>query len=237
MLHAHPNYCNKHKKHQHFRASAINSNMLTGSLQIGAINADTADEAIDQLLDQINVENAMEDDHNDVDAEEEEEDESHFDKISKMYIKNETRDGYNSSNRLLLLWLGEKHKHCVSEQAKTALEHTFKEQIAASDKYNNKLVSRKALELVTNANSVENSPIILSHVTTRYFVDFLHYRASIRGNTFLSKSGCGGFRSAFRELHRQCGTTISPALEDDLKEKFKGLLRGHAGEKAEKEAV
>ena len=130
-----------------------------------------------------------------------------------MYIKNGTRDGYNSSNRLLLLWLDEKHKDCVSEQAKTALEHTFQIQIAASDKYKNKAVERKALELVANANSIETSPIIFSNVTARHFVDFVHYRARIRGNTFLSKSGCGSFRSTFRERHRQCGTKISSALK------------------------
>ncbi len=153
----------------------------------------------------------------------------------KMYIKDETRCGYNASNRLLLHWLDKKHPKCVSENAKyTRLQQTFIDSQPATAspavKYKNRAVTaNKALELVASANDIESSPIIFSTISSRLFVDFLlHYCARLKGNNFLSKTGCGGFRSAYKELHRQCGTSINPELEaGELKEKFKGLfLRG-----------
>jgi hypothetical protein len=42
----------------------------------------------------------------------------HFERVSKMYIKDGTRVGYSSSNCLLLLWLNKNHPECVSENAK-----------------------------------------------------------------------------------------------------------------------
>lgn len=221
-----------------------------------SIHIESTEDALHEVLNLFNADDSHnqagcdEDDDNDHEHEddegkdEDEEDDGntgncdrdgHFERISKMYIKDGTRMGYSNSNRLLLLWLDKNHPECVSENAKSALQQTYELQHQTSTpKHENKAVTEKAMELIMSANSIESSPIILSTISSRQFVDFLHCRAQLRGNEFLSKSGCGGFRSAFRELHRQCGTHIDPALEEELKQKFKGLLRGHAEEKQEK---
>ena len=63
------------------------------------------------------------------------------------------------------------------------------------------------------------------------FLNFWIHRANLRGNNFLSKSGAGGFRLAFCKLHKQCGVQFDPEFNSELKEIFKGLLRGHADKK------
>ena len=161
--------------------------------------------------------------------------EDFFERVSKMNIKDETRKGYNSSNRLFLLWLDEYHPECVAEFAKEALEEEYLcQKYGDIVKHQSKVVVAKALELVTIANSMDSSPIIFETTTTSVFLNFLKYRANLRGNDFLSKSGAGGFRSAFRELHKQCGAQFDPKFESVLKELYKGLLRGHAEEKRQK---
>ena len=57
-----------------------------------------------------NIENEHLDDPEEEDEEDADDEHSgdHYEKISKMYIKDRTRGGYNSSNRLLLLWLDAK---------------------------------------------------------------------------------------------------------------------------------
>ena len=161
----------------------------------------------------------------------EQEQAEHFNKISKMYIKDSTREGYNSSNRAFLLWLDQKHPECVSTAAKTDLEQTFRSRRAATAKHKNREVGAKALELVRNADSEANCPVIFGNVTVKIFIDFLFSRAQARGRKFLSKSGCGSYRSAFKELHRQSKVRVDPDFEADLTVKFKGLLRGYAKEK------
>lgn len=168
------------------------------------------------------------------DNEEKAHDTKRFERISKMYIKAETRSGYNTLNRTFLLWLDDKHPDCLSQIAKTTLQETYKSQHSAKVKHKNKAVMAKALELVANATDVASSPIDFTKITARIFVDFLHFRARLKSCNFLSKSGCGGYRSALRELHRQCGVTVNPTLETQLTEKFKGLLRGYTEEKQEK---
>ena len=204
------------------------------------------EDAITEVMNQFSADDGqqqeenVEDEHLDGPEEEDDEDADdehsgdHYEKISKMYIKDATRGGYNSSNRLLLLWLDAKHPECVSENAKKALQETFESRLGATVKHKNRAVTAKALELVATAHDVGSSPIIFSTISARLFIDFLHCRARLKGNDFLSKSGSGGFRSAFKELHRQCGTSIDLELEAELKEKYQGLLRGHAEEKQEK---
>ena len=159
-----------------------------------------------------------------------------FERVSKMNIKEDTRNGYNSSNRLFLLWLDDKHPECVADFAKKELQETFESRriFGATVKHQNKGVTAKALELVTSATSLESAPIIFDKITSEIYLNFLRYRANLRENEFLSKSGAGGFRSAFRELHKQCGTQFDPVFESELKELYKGLLRGHADEKQKK---
>ena len=58
----------------------------------------------------------------DTEDEASDEDVGHFETISKMYNKDATREGYNSANRGLLLWLASKHPDCIGDTAKEALE-------------------------------------------------------------------------------------------------------------------
>ena len=52
---------------------------------------------------------------------------------------------------------------------------------------------------------------------------------------FLSKSGCGSYRSALKDLYRQYGCIAVPQqFEAELSTKLKGLLRAHAEEKEAK---
>ena len=112
--------------------------------------------------------------------------EMHYEKISKMYIKEETRSSYNSSNCTLLLWLDHKHLECVSDFAKKVLQETFLSRRGATAKHLNMAVIEKALELVSTANDEASSPIVFSTVTARIFVDFLYYRARMKNCEFLS---------------------------------------------------
>jgi len=69
------------------------------------------------------------------------------------------------------------------------------------------------------------------------FVKFLFGMARANSkdrNKFLSRSGCGSYRSSLKELRRVCKVTASSEWDADLSVKFKGLLRGHAVEKEQK---
>lgn len=134
---------------------------------------------------------------------------------------------------MLLLWLDEYHPEIASEDAKRVLEESFLQSQGNTnaEKHRIKAVTEKALELVARADSEQSFPIIFSNMNSKLFVEFLHYRAKLRGKEYMSKSSCEEFRAAFRELHRQCKVTMSSTLEEKLKIKFKGLLRGHAEEK------
>jgi len=222
---------------------------LSNKVNPHRIDIESPEDAINEVLNHFSADDGKQEEENvenehldDPEEEDDEDDEdaddkhsgNHYEKISKMYIKDRTRGGYNSSNRLLLLWLDAKHPECVSENAKKALQETFESRQGATVKHKNRAVTAKALELVAKAHDIDSSPIIFSKITSRLFIDFLHCRARLKGNDFLSKSGSGGFRSAFKELHRQCGTSIDLELEADLKEKYQGLLRGLAEEKQQK---
>ena len=63
---------------------------------------------------------------------------------------------------------------------------------------------KESQKVVSNANANEN-PIIFEELTLSIFVEFLHYSDYIKKQNFLSKSGCGSYRSALKELYRQCG--------------------------------
>ena len=146
---------------------------------------------------------------------------NHFNAVSKMYIKDETRAGYNSLNMTLLIWLVGNHPACVKVDVKETLQMLSGKELL-----------RESQKSVSNANENEK-PIIFEGLTVRIFVEFLHYRARIKKQIFLSKSGCGSYRSALKELYRQCGERMSSEFESDLSVKFKGMMRGHAREKQE----
>ena len=81
-----------------------------------------------------------------------------FKRVSKMNIKDETRSGYNASNRVFLLWLDKNHPECVADFAKKALQEIFESQriSGATVKHQNKSVTAKALQLVASANSMDS---------------------------------------------------------------------------------
>ena len=59
-------------------------------------------------------------------------------------------------------------------------------------------------------------------------------RNNTDGNKYLSKSGCGSYRFAFKDLYRQCQVYVPQDFESDLTKAFKGFLRAHSQEKEAK---
>ena len=47
----------------------------------------------------------------------------------------------------------------------------------------------------------------------------------MKNRNFLSRSGCGGYRSAFKELYRQCNVTMEDMFEKELTKNFRGLQK------------
>jgi len=165
-------------------------------------------------------------------------DEVQYAAVSNMYIKDVTREGYQGSNKRLLLWLNKKQPTCISADAKRDLQNTFEAQVVmgASAKEKNVAVEKKALAIIKGA-SAGCQPIIFENLTVEIFVKFLFAMArqnTTDGNKFLSKSGCGSYRSSLKELYRVCKVQMLPEFEAELSTKFKGLLRGHAVEKEQK---
>ncbi len=178
---------------------------------------------IDSILNEMDAEDGANPDN----AEGEEE---LYNKVSRMYIKEETRAGYNTCNRSFLLWLDGHEPQCVNAYAKEKLQEVFVSQPGALAKAENSRVKAAATMLVGEAGP-DKQPIIFENVTDKIFCNFIFSRARRIGQKFLSKSGCGSYRSAYKELHRQCGVTVSQNFEKQLTIKFKGMLRGHAEEK------
>ena len=56
-------------------------------------------------------------------------------------------------------------------------------------------------------------------------------RNNTDGNKYLRKSGCGSYRSDFKDLYRQCQVSAPQAFEAALTKAFKGLLRANSQEK------
>ena len=157
----------------------------------------------------------------------------HYNQVNKMYITEGTRLGYNRANRTFLLWLDQKRPECVSPEVKEELQSIYASRPGATAKHKNKAVMAKALDFVTRATNETTCPIVFKEVTSKVFVDFLYSRAQMKNRNFLSRSGCGGYRSAFKELYRQCDVTMEDTFEKELTKNFRGLLRGYAAEKAE----
>ena len=53
-------------------------------------------------------------------------------------------------------------------------------------------------------------------------------------NKYLSKSGCGYYRSAFKDIYRQCQVSVPQDFEAALTNAFRGFLRAHSQEKEAK---
>ena len=164
-------------------------------------------------------------------------DDAEYKRISEMYISQRTRNSYQGCNKRLLLWLDSHEPQCVATYAKEALQSVWEQRRQAgggSSKTKNSAVIKRAFELVREANE-EKQPILLSDITVKMFVNFLF--AMGRNNTdgdqkFMSKSGCGSYRSALKDMYRQCGNIpIDDKFEKELSTKLKGLLRAHAEEK------
>ena len=93
-------------------------------------------------------------------------------------------------------------------------------------------MQKKALAIIERSCK-EFQPIHFTKVTPKIFVNFLSSmaRTNTDGNKTLSKSGCGSYRSALKDLYRQCQVQVPPVFEAELTTLFKGLLRAHAQEK------
>ena len=159
-----------------------------------------------------------------------ENDNAQYEWVSRMYISENTREAYQGCMKRLLLFLDDKNPECVSEYAKRALQYAFLS--GATVKHNNKAVISRALQLIKSTNCT-SQPINFEAVTDNFFVNFLFGMAinNIDGNNYLSKSGCGSYRSAFKDLYRQCKVSVPQAFEAALTKAFKGLLRSHSREK------
>ena len=62
----------------------------------------------------------------------------------------------------------------------------------------------------------------------RIFVQFFFFFARENGSLYLSRSSCGGFRSAYKQLFCQCKMPSNSAWEDDLLTKYKGIASLYA---------
>ena len=82
---------------------------------------------------------------------------NHFNAVSKMYIKDETRAGYNSLNKTLLIWLMENHPACVKEDVKQTLQMLSGKELL-----------KESQKVVSNANAKEKAII---------FEVFIHFGA------------------------------------------------------------
>ena len=156
-------------------------------------------------------------------------DDAQYERISKMYISEKTREGYQGCNKRLLAWLDSNHPQCVSSEAKSALQEIYSQRRnknSTTPKDRNRAVQKKAFELIKEADR-NNQPILVASLTVKIFVTFLFSMA--RNNTktqtkFLSKSGCGSYRSALKDLYRQYGCLAVPEqFEAELSTKLKGL--------------
>ena len=123
-------------------------------------------------------------------------DDAQYERISKMYISEKTREGYQGCNKRLLAWLDSHHPQCVSSEAKSALHEIYSQRRnknSTTPKDRNREVQKKAFELIKKADR-DTQPIVVTSLTVKIFVTFLFSMA--RNNTktktkFLSKSGCG----------------------------------------------
>jgi hypothetical protein len=104
-------------------------------------------------------------------------DEEQYNRISQMYIVDQTRQSYRGSNRRLLLWLDENAPECVSQSAKDKLQLTYETALLrqrSANKYTNKKVIDKADELILNAGKGDDPmPIVFGNVSDRIFMKFL----------------------------------------------------------------
>ena len=102
------------------------------------MSAATTSNQEDSVIDNLNAVPAImermerEDNVQNNEAEEDQEEideELFYDKVSKMYIKDTTRAGYQEKSRLLLLWLIEHHPNCVNGDVKSKLNEAFDSQV------------------------------------------------------------------------------------------------------------
>ena len=75
---------------------------------------------------------------------------AHYDWVSRMHINENTREGYQSCMKRLLLFLDDNNPECVLDYAKRALQDAFPS--GATMKQNNKAVISRALQLIKSSN-------------------------------------------------------------------------------------
>ncbi len=88
------------------------------------MNIEREEDALEKVLRHVEEDDETNKDKNEnehldqPDGEDDDAEDVHFKKISKIYIKDGTRQAYNSSNCLFLLWLNSKKPQSVSDHAR-----------------------------------------------------------------------------------------------------------------------
>ncbi len=163
-------------------------------------------------------------------------DEALFKSVSRNNIDEGTRSGYQSSTKRLIMWLfeSEEHRNILHEECITTLQVIHDDQTIPQKKKTAKL-NAKALQYVKKA-SQDFHPIKLSDLSVKIFVHFLFSRAKVRndGSKFLSKSGYGTYRSALKDLYKECAVDMEKSYETELSLMYKCLNRSYQEEKKEK---
>ena len=157
-------------------------------------------------------------------------DNAQYERVSRMCISENTIEGYQRCMKILLLFLDDKNPECVLNYAKISLQDAFPSE--ATMKHNKKTIISWAFQLIKSANCT-SQPINFEAVTDKKIVKFLFgmARKNTDGNKYLSKSGCGSYRSAFKDLYCRCQVYVPQAFEAAFTKAFEGLLRAHSQEK------
>ena len=87
-----------------------------------------------------------------------------YERVRRMYISENIREGYQICMKILLLFLDDRNPECISYYAKRALQDAFPS--GATVKHNNKAVISRALQLIKSANCT-SQPINFEAVTDK----------------------------------------------------------------------
>lgn len=153
--------------------------------------------------------------------------------MARNNIEPKTREGYNSANKRLILWLFENEHNTIEANAYIKLRRADR-TVYNSEKEKKKKMEEIALSLVKDASDSFH-PIKLEELTVKTFMKFLLAMAekntSDSEQKFLSRSAASGYRSALKDLYRDCKAKVPHEYEEELKQKMKGYIKTSAKEK------
>ena len=176
--------------------------------------------------------------------------------MSKKYIADDTREGYQKSVMRLVIWLHDNEQRCLHDTSISELNDVIvnlhnanelgeeeeeqeqsEEQRKQAEKVRVKALAPKAFDL-SCPSSPKFCPIKLDLLDVKTSTKFLFSHAGAKdnnhGDIFLSKSGHGTYRSALKDLYRTCKLEMPLDYERDLKEEFKCPNKSHQEEKQKK---